>query len=236
MKRLACLISCEHAGNRVPRRFREYFEGFDALLQSHRGFDAGALATARKLAQALQCRLIFATTSRLVIDLNRSIGHPGLYSSITRDCPPRVKNEILCSCYYPYRGKIDEQVLQSVADNSRLIHISSHSFTPVLEGNERNADVGLLYDPGRAGERTLCRLWAERLKGLDPEISVRKNYPYRGVSDGLTSFLRKRHPDQDYLGIELEVNQKLQSSKAWNSRQQAIVESLCAAIRDFGRD
>ena len=33
----------------------------------------------------------------------------------------------------------------------RVIHISSHSFTPELNGKVRRADVGLLYDPGSPG-------------------------------------------------------------------------------------
>ena len=33
-----------------------------------------------------------------------------------------------------------------------MIHVSSHSFTPELDGKVRRADVGLLYDPAPRGE------------------------------------------------------------------------------------
>ena len=68
------LISCEHGGNRIPLRYRPLFEGYEHLLHSHRGYDSGALSMAKKLAITLHSPLFAATTSRLLIDLNRSIG------------------------------------------------------------------------------------------------------------------------------------------------------------------
>ena len=57
------LITCEHGGNRIPPRFRSLFAGFEALLQTHRGHDPGALALARELAGALAAPLFVSTTS-----------------------------------------------------------------------------------------------------------------------------------------------------------------------------
>ena len=37
---------------------------------------------------------------------------------------------------------------------------------------------------------------------------MRRNYPYAGKGDGLTSYLRRRFPPGAYVGIELEVNQR----------------------------
>jgi hypothetical protein len=42
-----------------------------------------------------------------------------------------------------------------------------------------------------------------------PELRIRCNYPYRGTADGLVRSLRHRFSYQDYLGLELEVNQAL---------------------------
>ena len=33
-----------------------------------------------------------------------------------------------------------------------MIHLSSHSFTPELDGKVRKADIGLIYDPARQRE------------------------------------------------------------------------------------
>jgi hypothetical protein len=35
---------------------------------------------------------------------------------------------------------------------------------------------------------------------------VRRNYPYRGAADGLTTSLRRKLNTPRYLGIEIEVN------------------------------
>ena len=50
-------------------------------MHSHRGYDKGALKLGQELADMLQAAFFAATVSRLLIDLNRSIGHPKLYSS-----------------------------------------------------------------------------------------------------------------------------------------------------------
>ena len=41
-------------------------------------------------------------------------------------------------------------------------------------------------------------------------MKVRFNYPYKGTSDGLTTTLRKKFGPR-YVGIEIEINQKLLS-------------------------
>ena len=225
------LITCEHGGNRIPPRYRPLFAGFEALLQSHRGYDPGALAVARKLARALDAPLFVSTTSRLLIDLNRSIGHPKLYSEATRNAPAAVRRDILAKHYLPYRAAVEAHVAATIARGSRVIHLASHSFTPVLDGVVRNADIGLLYDPARAGEAELCRRWQARLKSQAPELKVRRNYPYTGSSDGFTAFLGRRFPSDLYVGIELEINQKhvLPGGRRWLATQNIVVETFHAA-------
>lgn len=225
------LITCEHGGNRIPPRYRVLFAGFEALLHSHRGYDPGALAVARKFARALDAPLFVSTTSRLLIDLNRSIGHPKLYSEATRDAPAAVRREILDTHYLPYRDEVEAHVAATIARGNRVIHLASHSFTPVLDGNVRNADIGLLYDPARAGEAELCHRWQARLEAQAPELTVRRNYPYTGKSDGFAAFLRRRFPSDLYVGIELEINQKhvLPGGRRWPATQNIVVETFHAA-------
>ena len=52
-----------------------------------------------------------------------------------------------------------------------------------------------------------------------PELRVRRNYPYAGKGDGLTSYLRRRFAQSDYVGIELEINQGivLTAGRRWTS-------------------
>jgi predicted N-formylglutamate amidohydrolase len=228
-----CLITCEHGGNRIPPRYRPLFAGFEALLGSHRGFDPGALALARDLAGMLAAPLFVSTTSRLLIDLNRSIGHPKLYSEATRAAPAAVRSEILERHYLPYRDAVEAHVAAAVARGSRVVHLSSHSFTPVLDGHVRNADVGLLYDPARAAEAGLCRLWQACLEEAAPGLRVRRNYPYTGKSDGFTAYLRRHFPPAAYLGIELEINQRqLGGGRRGRALRSQVIEALTRALAE----
>jgi predicted N-formylglutamate amidohydrolase len=115
-----------------------------------------------------------------------------------------------------------------VSRGRRVIHLSSHSFTPLLDGKLRSADVGLLYDPARSGEAALCARWKRALGTALPDLRVRRNYPYAGKGDGLTAHLRRRFPDDAYIGIELEINQAIvhAAGRPWARLRSALIDSL----------
>jgi predicted N-formylglutamate amidohydrolase len=225
------LITCEHGGNRIPAPYRWLFLGRRALLDSHRGYDPGALDMAREMAKAFRAPLVTSTISRLLIDLNRSIGHPQFFSTVTRGAPAKLRAKIVEEHYLPYRAQVERLVRQSVLRGRRVIHISSHSFTPELDGKVRRADVGLLYHPARRGEAELCARWKALLAASAPRLRVRRNYPYAGKGDGLTSHLRRRFPSSAYVGIELEVNQNivLAAGRRWVALRGALIDSLRTA-------
>jgi predicted N-formylglutamate amidohydrolase len=221
-------ITCEHGGNRIPSRYQDFFRGCEALLRTHRGYDAGALRVAREMAEALAAPLLASTVSRLLIDLNRSASHPQLYSEATRGASPEVRQEIFRRYYQPYRAKAETQIAQAIAGGARVIHISCHSFTPELKGEVRNADIGLLYDPARAAEAGLCRRWRTALRAYAAALKTRMNYPYTGTADGFTVYLRRRFPADSYLGIELEINQRHVFARGthWRDMRAAIIAAL----------
>jgi predicted N-formylglutamate amidohydrolase len=225
------LVSCEHGGNRIPAPYRSLFQGYRELLDTHRGYDFGALVMATALAKAFRAPLVTSTISRLLIDLNRSIGHPRVFSAATRGAPASLRAKIAEQHYWPYRLRVERLVRQSVSRRRRVIHISSHSFTPELDGKVRRADVGLLYDPARSGEADLCTRWKASLAALVPALRVRRNYPYAGKGDGLTRYLRLRFPDTAYVGIELEVNQGIvfKGGQRWTALRRVLIDSLRAA-------
>lgn len=226
------LITCEHGGNGIPVPFRPLFREHRALLDSHRGWDPGALVMAEALAGACGAPLVASTTSRLLIDLNRSIRHPQAFSSVTRAASPADKARIVSEHYRPYRDEVEDLVGQEVSRGHQVIHLSSHSFTPELDGVVRQADIGLLYDPRRHGEAQAGVRWQKSLGALRPELRVRRNYPYAGKADGLTSHLRKRFSGDDYIGIELEVNQRivLAADRPWAELPDVLIDSFQAVI------
>ena len=231
MTRPALVITCEHGGNHIPAVYRPLFEGQDAVLQSHRGFDAGALKMAETLAAAFGAPLVSATVSRLLVDLNRSTHNPTLHAEVVRRLPATQRQEILARFYQPYRSRAEQAIRQAIADNGAVIHLSSHSFTPELDGRLRKADIGLLYDPRRPGEAALCRHWKAALAVAAPQLTVRRNYPYAGKGDGLTAWLRRCLTPDVYIGVELEINQKHVTAEGdCPALRQWIVESLREAL------
>jgi predicted N-formylglutamate amidohydrolase len=227
----AFIITCEHGGNRIPAPYRPLFRGQQALLDSHRGYDPGSLVMAKALASTWRAPLVASTTSRLLVDLNRSIGHPQLFSAVTRAAPTQTRAQIVDEYYRPYRVQVERLVRQAVSRGHRVIHISSHSFTAELNGKVRSTDVGLLYHPARRGEAEVCARWKETLAASAPEFRVRRNYPYAGKGDGLTSHLRLRFGQSDYVGIELEVNQRIvvAAGRRWTALRRLLIDSLRTA-------
>lgn len=221
------LITCEHGGNRIPAAYLDLFED-NPDLDSHRGWDTGALILARQMAKSFNAPLHASTTSRLLVDLNRSPNHRHLFSGITRFLDDETKNDILNTYYFPYRMGIEKDIRKQLDSGKKVLHISVHSFTPELDGIIRDTDIGLLYDPGRKGEKSFCRTWQESFNWLSPQLKIRRNYPYTGVQDGLVTAMRKKYTDEQYLGVEIETNQRLvmQGDKAWQYCRDAIVESL----------
>jgi predicted N-formylglutamate amidohydrolase len=229
------LITCEHGGSRIPAEYKELFRGHEALLKTHRGYDPGALTMARDMAEAMEAPLHFSTISRLLVDLNRSIGHPRLYSPVTRNTPVPVRRQILEQYYLPYRESVESHIRNMVSGGDRVVHLSSHSFTPELNGDVRQGDIGLLYDPARSGENRFCMAWQAFLKAALPQCRVRRNYPYTGKSDGFTAYLRRCFPGEVYSGIELEINQRIifQGGRPWRRMRDLILSSLRQALRQI---
>jgi predicted N-formylglutamate amidohydrolase len=229
---VAFVVTCEHGGNRIPREYAPLFRGHRRLLQSHRGYDPGALATARELARALGAVLVTSTVSRLLVELNRSPNHRRIYSTVMREAEPEIRADVYRRFYQPYRTRVEAAVRAAVKRGRRVVHVSSHSFTPVLNGVVRDADVAFLYDPARAPERRLCREWQRALQALARRWRVRRNYPYRGSSDGLTRYLRERFTPAEYVGIELEINQKhlRGADRAAGALRANVLAALRAAV------
>jgi predicted N-formylglutamate amidohydrolase len=224
------LITCEHGGNKIPAEFAGIFAEEQALLQTHRGWDPGALELFRKYEKAVADAVFFSETSRLLIELNRSKNHPNFFSAQTKTLPENIKKQIVEKHYEPYRTEVEKAIRSFLAQKHSVLHLSVHSFTPELNGEIRNADIGLLYDPKRKREKEFCAAWKNLL--TEKGWKVRFNYPYRGTADGFTTYLRKQFPDEKYAGIELEVNQKFpqQQTENWQQIQTDLVKTFQALI------
>lgn len=227
------VVTCEHATHRVPVGLRPAFRGRGALLKSHRGWDPGALAVSERVAASLAAPLFVGEVSRLVIELNRSVDSPSLFSVVTKGLDDGTRAEIIARHYTPWRVAVKEH-LERHAREGTVLHLSVHSFTPVLDGKTRELEVGLLFDPARAGEKAFCERWRRELSREDAGVEpwrVKMNLPYRGTSDGHTTALRRVFPPQRYLGVEIEVRNDLLSTKARRERVGGVIaDSLRRAL------
>lgn len=204
------VITCEHASNAVPAFAKSVFAGCKDLLGTHRGYDIGALCVYRHLCKDLRPDYSCAGKySRLAIDLNRSLNHPNVLSEYSEKLPEAVK-EKLRGIWRAHRSHVEEfigKALRKGAGN-QVLHLGIHSFTPVMNGTPRNADIGILYDPARPAEKETARALKKKFNEKYPEFKIRFNYPYRGAADGFTTALRKKFGTR-YIGLEIEISQAL---------------------------
>jgi predicted N-formylglutamate amidohydrolase len=201
------VLSCEHGGRQIPAPYRPLFVGAERVLESHRGWDPGALSVASRVARRTGAPLHAVKVSRLLVDTNRSPGHPRVFSTYTRDLSLETRRELLARYHAPHHEAVAREVA-ALGRGGAVFHLSVHSFTPVLDGVRREVDLGVLYDPRRGYEKALAMALKGALERRLPALRVRRNAPYRGVSDGLTKVLRGRFPDPGYAGLELEVSQR----------------------------
>lgn len=235
------VLSCEHATARLPATWRRALAAclprgqstqLERALSTHAGVDFGALDLARALGRALGVEVIAARHTRLLVDCNRSAHHPHCLSRYSRALAPSARERLFAHVYRPHRRRVAAAVTQRLRQQGRALHVALHSFTPHLQGKTRPMDLGVLYDPARAQEAAFGHRLARALSAIDGPVVVRRNAPYRGAADGLPTALRRRHPDGDYLGVELEVNQRWTRMEpaAWRRRRRQIVEVLVRAL------
>lgn len=207
MKKQVLVITCEHGGNKIPKAYTSLFDKHQELLNSHRGWDIGALKVYQSLLGLEPVFNAYSETSRLLVELNRSVHHTNLFSIVTKPLSKTAKQEILSEHYFPYRNRVKEELKQLIETKKQVVHISVHSFIPELNGEIRNADIGLLYDSRLKHESAFAAQFKNEILKVS-NYRVRMNYPYLGKADGFTTYLRKKL-GINYIGIELELKNDL---------------------------
>jgi len=224
--KLRPVVTCEHAGNTVPLNYAHLFHGKEEILQSHRGWDPGAVDVATALSKELSAPFFICETTRLLVEPNRSLHSESLFSEYSKSLTDAEKNHLLENYYHPHRSAV-EQLIRNSSDG--ILHLSIHTFTPVWDGRERIIDLGLLFDPDRSNEAKVCEDYRTKLKKSLPAMNIEFNAPYKGIDDGFTTYMRTQFDNDRYLGIEIEINQKFVGTE----KLKAISKALSASLRDF---
>lgn len=223
---VSVLITAEHASAAVPERWQGLFTGSEAVLQTHRAWDPGTRELARVLARQLDAPLLEGRVTRLLVDLNRSAAHPRVFSEFSSPLPEAQRRELMTEFWQPHWQGYARTVARLPG---RVLHVACHSFTPVLDGVERSADIGLLYDPTRPIERGWCQMLRSAINGELPALRVRMNYPYRGTSNGLGQQHRRQFGEDKLITVELEVNSSLVDQADWDLTVAGLVSAVSRA-------
>lgn len=197
------------------------------LLYEHIAVDIGVAEVARQLCARLGCGALLGGASRLVIDLNREEGSPGLIptESDGHPIPGNVdadRNVRLDRFYRPYHAAITEAL-----DALTLPFILSlHSFTPRLSSRyePRPWHVGILYNTDdRAARIAIPMLEAAGLH-------VGDQLPYSGTILNATMNSHAEARGIPYLGVEMR--QDLVSDSEGQARFADYLAPVLEACRN----
>ena len=223
------LIVGDHASNRVPP---DIDLGIDrALLSTHIGWDIGVAS----LAQAIGAPLFLGNVSRLVIDLNRDPGDPGIVpqSSDGHDIPGNHgdTSDRVVLYWQPYHDELAARIERT----QPVLLVSLHSFTPTLRSKPDDArpwEIGILYNhDDRAARTAIAALEAAG-------VVVGDQLPYSGKELNATMNRHGEGTGTPYLGIE--VRQDLIADDdgvaKWAAILRAVIHSCLDHFAGSGRE
>jgi predicted N-formylglutamate amidohydrolase len=150
---LPILLVCDHASCRFPKSLGDM--GLDPFARRcHLAVDIGAGALTEKLAASLGVTAVLAQYSRLVVDCNRQLMDPGAFLQFgdgilvpgNRFLHQDEKDLRARILYEPYHDAIDKQVQRLRGVSPAPAFIAIHSFTPVMNGEARPWEMGVLWD------------------------------------------------------------------------------------------
>lgn len=218
------LLVCDHASNAVPDGL---VLGLSPVaMADHIAWDIGAAALTERLAADLDVQAWLATVSRLVVDCNRP---PALAIAEKSDGLVIPGNVGLSADARAARlalhAAFHEGLARLVAENSPVLLVSVHSFTPALASAPvpRPWPVGVLWNSDyRGAELAIGAL------ELEPDLGgpVGANEPYSGK---VLNYTMDRHAEANGIAyIGFEVRQDLMAAPVGVARWAGV---LARAIR-----
>jgi predicted N-formylglutamate amidohydrolase len=227
------VIVVDHASSRIPRRLGNLGLAPAELLR-HIAWDIGALAVARRVAEALDAPLVAQNYSRLVIDCNRD---PSVASSIpvagesiaipgNIGLPPEEVSARRREIFDPYHAHVSALLDERLSAGRPTILIAQHSMTNLFKGERRRMHAAVLYNR----DRRFAGLVLDALR-REVDVHIADNEPYF-VSDA-TDYTIPRHGEARGLPhVEIEVRQDLVGHEAG---QAAWARRLTAALQEAER-
>lgn len=227
---LPILLVCDHANCRFPTSLGDM--GLDPFARRcHLAIDIGAGPVTEKLAENLGVTAVVHNYSRLVVDCNRQLMDPGAFLEYgdgilvpgNRNLHQADKDLRADALYWPYHRAIDEQIERLRNVGPPPAFISVHSFTPVLNGESRAWQIGVLWD----ADQSLRDIFLEGFRAAG--YYVGDNEPYSGKAP--QDFTIDHHAEEISLPhIGIEIRQDLVDDEAGADQVASVMQKIIASI------
>ena len=232
--RAPVLLLCDHAGRQVPAELGQLGVD-DASLARHIGWDIGAADLTRRLALLLDAPAILNHMSRLVIDPNRRPGTPTSIPEISDGCVvpgnqrldlPTMVDRVI-RYFLPYHRAVARRIGQFRRQGVVPAVIAVHSFTPVMNGEDRPWQIGILW----RGDQRLSGPVLQAL-GTRGDLVIGDNQPYSGLLDfGFTVQFHAQRPRLPHIMLEIRQDEIETQERAWRYAD-IVYETLRAPLAD----
>ena len=224
------LLVCDHASCAFPASLGDM--GLDPFARRcHLAIDIGAGSLTEYLADRLGVTAVLAQYSRLVVDCNRDLMDPSAFlpygdgilvpgnNNLTRAAREARANEI----YWPYHAAIDGQIDRLIEAGAMPAFVSVHSFTPVLNGEARACEIGVLWDK----DQGIREVFIDGFR--DEGFVVGDNEPYSGKAPA--DFTIDNHAETRGLPcVGIEIRQDLIKDAAGVARIGNIMHRMIESI------
>jgi len=229
------LLVCDHASRRFPESLGTL--GIDPVARRcHLAIDIGAGALTESIAEKIGVTAVLCQYSRLIIDCNRQLMDPGAFLEFgdgvvisgNRNLHAPQKKQRERDIYWPYHGAIDAQIQRLHGSEIAPVFVAIHSFTPVLNGEARVFEMGVLWD----ADRVTAEIFINDFRQAG--YLVGDNEPYSGKA--LEDFTIDHHAEA--IGIPhvgIEIRQDLIDDEEGVARigdlMSQIIQSIPARLR-----
>lgn len=222
------VLTCEHAASAVPDGL-ETTDTDRKWLKTHWGWDIGIFDVTRALAEIEGAPVVASRYSRLLCDVNRHPEQRGLVRTHIKDDPISFNQNLdqrdvyrrLATYHAPYHRLVDECLTRQVELNRNVKLISMHSFTPELDGEVRDMEIGVLFHDGQ-DDYADHMADAFRAEGFSTAL----NEPYSGKNNMIYS-VRRHGLAHDIRHLELEIRNDLIDTP---DKAADMAESVAAAL------
>jgi len=224
------LLVCDHASCRFPKALGNM--GLDPFARRcHLAIDIGAGSLTEYLADSLGVTAVLAQYSRLVVDCNRDLMDPSAFlafgdgifvpgNSNLRQSQKDVRAEAI---YWPYHRAVDNQLQRLLSNGVPPAFISVHSFTPVLNGESRPWEIGILWDK----DETLREIFLKDFR--EHGFMVGDNEPYSGKAPA--DYTVDHHgEDLGLPSVGIEIRQDLIKDAAGVAKIGNIMHRILESI------